>query len=53
MNNDDVYKIHMATIEVLERIGVIVENDNVLYLLEKAGAHIEKSYEKQRFPNIL
>jgi len=53
MNNDDVYKIHMATMEVLERVGIIVENDNILCLLERAGAHIDKKFRKAKIPEYV
>lgn len=41
MTPDQLYELHLATLEVLERVGVRVDEDEALDLLRKAGAYIE------------
>jgi len=53
LSHDDLYNIHLATTEVLERVGVLVENEEVLELLHKAGANVDKKARKARIPEYL
>lgn len=53
LSHDDVYRIHLATMEVLERVGILVENDEMLDLLAKAGAHVDKKARKAKIPEYL
>ena len=53
LSSDDVYRIHMATMEILERVGVLVENDDMLHLLEDAGASVDKQKKRARIPEYL
>jgi len=39
--------------EVLERVGVLVENDAILSLLEDAGANVDRKEKKARIPEYL
>ena len=53
LGSDDVYKIHQATMEVLERVGVVVENEDMLDLLEDAGALVDKRSMRARIPEYV
>lgn len=39
-SDDQIYEIHLASLEVLERVGVRVDNEEALKLLKDAGAYI-------------
>lgn len=41
LNNEELYMIHLAILETLERVGVIVESEKALKILEKGGADVE------------
>jgi trimethylamine--corrinoid protein Co-methyltransferase len=41
MSPDQLYELHLATLEVLERVGVRVDEDEALDLLKQAGAYLE------------
>jgi len=53
LSGDDVYRMHVATMEVLERVGVLVENDEVLDLLASAGVKVDKQKRRARIPEYL
>lgn len=53
LNSDEVYRIHMATVEVLERVGILVENGETLDLLASAGAKVDKQKGRARIPEYL
>jgi len=53
LSSDDVYRIHMGTMEVLERVGVLVESNEILDLLENAGAKVDKEKRRARIPEYL
>jgi len=46
LSNDEVQTIHAASIKVLERIGVEIENENALKIFAEAGANVDS--EKKR-----
>ena len=50
LSKDEVYRVHTATLEVLERVGVRVEEENALRLLADAGATIDSSRKIARIP---
>lgn len=41
ISEEDVYQLHMASLEILERTGVIVHDDEALELLKNGGAFVE------------
>jgi trimethylamine--corrinoid protein Co-methyltransferase len=53
LSDAEVSNIHTATLEVLERTGIVIREENALQLLENAGAVVD--YEKQivRIPGSL
>jgi len=46
LSSDQIYDIHMATLEVLEKTGVLVKEENALKLLGDSGAVVD--YETKR-----
>lgn len=49
-SNEDLHKIHAATLEVLEKTGIFVENANALELFSGAGAIIDNKKKVVRIP---
>lgn len=43
-------EIHLATLNVLERAGVIVYDDDVLKLLKSAGCEVDQNSKIAKFP---
>lgn len=40
LTDDQVYELHLATLELLEETGVKVENQEAVHMLRDAGAHV-------------
>lgn len=53
LSSDEVYDIHSATLEVLERTGVVVHEKRALKLLDNAGAIIDFRRETAKIPDYL
>jgi len=53
LSNDEVYNIHIATLEVLERTGVLVREKRVLKLLDQAGAIVDHKKSLVKIPAYL
>jgi trimethylamine--corrinoid protein Co-methyltransferase len=53
LSDDEVYNIHTATLEVLERTGVIIREQNALELLEQAGAVVDRKKCLVKIPGYL
>ena len=53
LSKDDVYRVHAATLEVLERTGVRVEEENALRLLDEIGADVDHSKKIVKIPQHL
>jgi trimethylamine--corrinoid protein Co-methyltransferase len=53
LSNDEVYDIHTATLEVLERTGVIIREKKALELLEQAGAVVDYKKNLVKIPDYL
>lgn len=51
LNEEQLHRIHRATLEVLERTGIIVKHPEALHLLREAGAWIDG--ERVRIPRSL
>jgi trimethylamine--corrinoid protein Co-methyltransferase len=49
-SKEDVYRIHNATLEVLERVGVRVEEENALKLLEEIGSDVDFAKQIVKIP---
>ncbi|ATW27047.1 trimethylamine methyltransferase family protein [Candidatus Formimonas warabiya] len=52
LSEDQMYEIHMATLEVLERIGLRVDHEEARRLLKDAGAYMGENHVV-RFPVFL
>ena len=53
LSSDQIYDIHMATLEVLERTGVLVKEENALKLLDDSGAIVDFESKRVRIPQYL
>jgi len=53
LSSDEVYEIHMATMEILERVGVRVLEENALQMLREAGADIDSKNNIAKIPEYL
>ena len=53
LSSDELYEIHLATLEILERIGVKVLEPKALRILEEAGATVDIKKKIARIPKHL
>jgi trimethylamine--corrinoid protein Co-methyltransferase len=53
LSSDEVYGIHIATLEVLERTGVLVREKRALKLLDEAGAIVDYKKNLVKIPAYL
>ena len=53
LGSDELYDIHSATLEVLERTGIVVHEKRALGLLDNAGAIIDLKEETAKIPSHL
>lgn len=51
ISEEDVRQIHMASLEILERTGVVVYDEEALKLLEEGGAFVDGN--RVRIPNCM
>jgi trimethylamine--corrinoid protein Co-methyltransferase len=53
LSRDDVDRIDSTTMEVLERAGVLIENENVLEMMGNAGAEVDKKRGISKIPEYV
>jgi len=53
LSRDDVESIHLASMKVLEEVGVKIYNDTVLKLLADAGVEVDFDKKLARFPQYI
>jgi len=53
LDRDEIYQIHLATLEILERIGTIVNSSRALKILTDAGAHVDPKTRIVKFPSYI
>lgn len=53
LTDDELYEIHLATLEVLEKTGVFVEDEEALELFHGNGAKIDKAKKIVKLPPYL
>lgn len=53
LDRDEIYQIHLATLEILERTGTIVNSSRALQILGDAGAYIDQKTKIVKFPSHL
>jgi len=50
LTTDELYEIHLATLEVLEKTGVFIETDQALDVFDGAGAEVDRKTKIVRIP---
>jgi len=53
LNSDELYEIHLATLEILERVGVKVSEQKALRMLAEAGASVDFKEKIARIPGYI
>jgi len=53
LTSDEVYEIHLATLEILDRVGVRVLEPKVFSVLKDAGANVNQEERIARIPKYL
>ncbi|NIM44882.1 MAG: hypothetical protein GTN80_03495 [Nitrososphaeria archaeon] len=53
LSRDELYSIHVATLELLEKVGVMVDNEKALTLFLEAGAEVDPKTKIVRIPQYL
>lgn len=53
LSDDELYEIHLATLEVLQDTGIFVEDEDALELFENAGATVDKKNKIAKFPPFM
>jgi trimethylamine--corrinoid protein Co-methyltransferase len=53
MNEKEVKRIHDASLWILEKIGMLIPDTEILQMLEQKGAHIDWDKQTARFPENL
>jgi trimethylamine--corrinoid protein Co-methyltransferase len=53
LTSDEVYEIHLAALEILDRVGVRVLEPKAFSILEKAGANVSQEERIARIPEYL
>lgn len=53
LSDDQIHEIHLASLEVLERTGVEVLDDEAVELLRSAGARVSNDGKRVRIPSYL
>ena len=49
-SDDELYEIHLATLEVLEKTGIFVENPEALNIFDGCGAVVDKKNKIVKIP---
>jgi len=50
LTKSELYDVHMATLEILERTGVVIENDEALNILDQSGALVDHKKRLAKIP---
>jgi trimethylamine--corrinoid protein Co-methyltransferase len=53
LTDDDLEQIHLATLEVLNKTGVFVEDETALEIFHSGGAMVDKATKIVRFPEYM
>jgi len=53
LSGDEVQTIHATSLKVLEKIGVEIENENVIKLFIEAGANLNSEKKESTFQRSL
>ena len=50
LDRNELYQIHLATLEILERTGTIVNSSRALRILSEGGAYVDSKTKIVKFP---
>lgn len=50
LQKDEIYEIHQASLEILEDVGVVFQDDDTLMLLDKGGAAVDRKSQIAKIP---
>ena len=53
LTNDELFDIHLATLEVLEKTGLLIESDEALDVFDGAGAEVDRQNKIAKIPPYL
>ena len=53
LSNDELYQVHLATLEILERTGMTIGSEKALKILSDAGAFVEEEKRLVKIPSHL
>jgi len=53
LTSDEVYEIHLAALEILDRVGVRVLEPKAFSILKEAGANVDQKERIARIPKYL
>ena len=53
LSRDEVYKVHMASLHILEKIGLKINSRKALEILAEAGAYVDFNDKRVRMPQSL
>jgi len=51
--DEEINRIHLATIEIMEKTGLFVGTEEALDILEKGGARVDRAKKNVKFPQYL
>jgi len=51
-SKDELYEIHLATLEVLAKTGLFVEGEEALDILDGGGASVDRKNKIVKFPSL-
>jgi trimethylamine--corrinoid protein Co-methyltransferase len=53
LTNDEIYQIHLGAMELLEKVGVKIEADEALDMMNQAGAQVDRTKKWVKIPEYL
>ncbi|MEM2741896.1 MAG: trimethylamine methyltransferase family protein, partial [Nitrososphaeria archaeon] len=53
LGNDDIYRIHLASMNLLEEVGVKFESEKALQVLSEAGANVDFKSKTAKIPEYM
>ncbi|MEM2738754.1 MAG: trimethylamine methyltransferase family protein [Candidatus Bathyarchaeia archaeon] len=53
LSNDDIYRIHLASMNLLEEVGVKFESEKALQVLSEAGANVDFKSKTAKIPEYM
>lgn len=53
LSKEDVYNIHLTSLDILQKIGVVIPSEEVLTKLDDAGAQVDFKHQRALIPQYL